>query len=90
MLRSEAKRWEEKCETQILSRHGFHLTCQQELNLEEVVSCERLDNGWCMEARVVWSRRKDSGETEAGFEFLDDEDFWGIATILSKTTENKR
>jgi hypothetical protein len=89
-LCSEAQRWEEAVETQLLSRHGFQLTCRHELNLEDAVICERLDNGWRAESRVVWIRRKESGETEAGFEFMKDENFWGIATSLPAPAERKR
>jgi hypothetical protein len=31
-----------------------------------------------MGARVAWARSKDSGETEAGVEFVSEEDFWGL------------
>ena len=89
-LRSESLQWEERVETQLLSRHGFQLTCSHELNVEDMLSCERLDIGWRTQARVVWVRRKESGTTEAGFEFLKDENFWGIANPPSAPGERKR
>ena len=89
-LCSDAQQWEETVDTQILSRHGFQLTCSHELNVEDMLTCVRLDNGWRTEARVAWARRKESGETEAGFEFVKDENFWGIATSLPMPVERKR
>ena len=89
-LRSEAQQWEERAETQLLSRHGFQLTCSHELSVEDVLTCERLDSGWRTQARVVWARAKESGGTEAGFEFLKDENFWGIATPATAPLERKR
>ena len=89
-LRSETQQWEERVETQLLSRHGFQLTCGHELNVEDVLICERLDVGWRTQVRVVWARRKETGATEAGFEFLKDENFWGIATAVPPAAERKR
>lgn len=89
-LRSETQQWEERVETQLLSRHGFQLTCGHELNVEDVLFCERLDVGWRTQVRVVWARRKETGATEAGFEFLKDENFWGIATAVPPAAERKR
>jgi hypothetical protein len=44
------------------------------------VTCIRLDTGRRVDARVVWARVKASGETEAGLQFLTDEDFWNLET----------
>lgn len=89
-LRSEEQQWEENGETQLLSRHGFQLITRRELNVEDRVVCVRLDNNWQAEARVVWVRRSESGETEAGFEFLTDENFWGISTWPVMPGERRR
>lgn len=89
-LRSEEPPWEENAETQLLSRHGFQLTTQRELNVEDRVVCTRLDNNWKAESRVVWVRRTESGKTEAGFEFLSDDNFWGISTWPVMQGERRR
>jgi hypothetical protein len=89
-LCSEAQQWEETVQTQLLSRHGFQLTCAHELSVEDLLTCERLDVGWRTQARVVWARHKESGATEAGFEFLKDENFWGITTPPTPPAERKR
>lgn len=80
VIRSEDsdKPWEEKAETRLLSMHGFSFVCWHELHSGDPLTCIRLDNGRRVEARVAWARSKDSGETEAGVEFLTDEDFWGL------------
>jgi PilZ domain-containing protein len=72
------KPWEEKTETLQLSVHGFSFLCRHELHSGDALTCVRLDNARRAEARVVWARCKDSGETEAGVEFVTDEDFWGM------------
>ena len=80
LVRSEdaEKPWEEKTETLQLSVHGFCFACRHELRSGDVLTCVRLDNGRRLEARVAWARSGDSGETEAGVEFVTDEDFWGM------------
>lgn len=74
------KPWEEKTETELLSRHGFQFTCRHELEIHQTLLCVRLDKGCQIEARVVWTRRKASGEITAGLEFLADENFWTLET----------
>jgi hypothetical protein len=80
LVRSEnpMKPWEEKTETRFLSLHGFHFECRHEVQAGGILTCVRLDNGRRVEARVVWARIKDSGATEAGLQFLTDEDFWNL------------
>jgi len=82
LLRSEApgNAWEEKTETNMLSRHGLKITTPKELKLNDILVCIRADNGWRAEARVVWTRRKASGENEGGLEFLSDDNFWGLGS----------
>jgi hypothetical protein len=72
------KPWEEKTETLQLSVHGFCFTCRHELHSGDALTCVRLDNGRRVEARVAWARSRDSGEIDAGVEFVTDEDFWGM------------
>lgn len=72
------KPWEEKTQTLQISAHGFSFLCRHELHDGDALTCVRLDNGRRVEARVVWARSRDSGETEAGLEFVTDEDFWGM------------
>jgi hypothetical protein len=85
LVRSEdpQKPWEEKAETRSLSMHGFSFVCRQELHSGDVLTCVRLDNGHRVSARVAWARSKDSGETEAGVEFVTDEDFWGMEASVA-------
>jgi hypothetical protein len=82
------KSWEEKTETRMLSRHGVQVVTRHEVNVNDVLICERVDNGWRVEARVVWTRRKPSGENEAGLEFLSDENFWGLGSSGVATARN--
>ena len=90
-LRSESaeRPWEEKTETKQLSRHGLQVILQQSLKINDVLICTRQDNGWRTEARVVWTRRKTSGETEAGLEFLSDENFWGLGSSGVASARNR-
>lgn len=76
---SPERPWEEKTETQMLSRHGMQVCCRSEIRPDDVLTCIRLDSGERTEARVAWTHRKASGEIEAGIEFPNDENFWGIA-----------
>lgn len=86
LVRSEdaQKPWEEKTETRLLSVHGFCFVCHHELRSGDTLTCVRLDNGRRVGARVVWARSKDSGETEAGVEFVTDEDFWGMDVSVAE------
>ncbi len=77
------KPWEEKTETRLLSVHGFCFLCRHELRRGDALTCVRLDNGRRVDARVAWSRGKDSGETEAGVEFVTEEDFWGMEASVT-------
>jgi hypothetical protein len=90
LVRSEAleKVWEEKTETKMLSRHGLQVSTRNEVKVNDVLTCVRLDNGWRTEARVVWARRKPSGESEIGLEFLSDENFWGLGSSGVATARN--
>lgn len=85
LIRSEdeQKPWEEKTETVLLSVHGFRFLCRHELHSGDILTCVRLDNGRRADARVAWTRCRDSGETEAGVEFVTDEDFWGMEASVA-------
>lgn len=80
LLRSEAPDhpWEEKTETLLLSRYGMQLNCRSEIHPAQILICIRLDTGSKAEVRVAWTRRTLSNEIEAGLEFSDDENFWGV------------
>jgi len=81
---NEQSPWEEKTETRQLSAHGFSFKCGHELHVGDMLTCIRLDNGRRVEARVVWARGNESGESEAGVEFVSDVDFWGMDVSASK------
>jgi hypothetical protein len=70
--------WEEKSETYMLSAHGFSFLCRHELSKDQALTCVRLDTGRRQNVRVVWVRARQSGESEAGLEFLTLDDFWGF------------
>lgn len=76
--------WEEKTETRQLSAHGFSFACGHELRVGDLLTCIRLDNGRRAGARVAWARVGESGETEAGVEFVSDIDFWGVDVAAAK------
>jgi len=75
---NDQKPWEEKTETLQLSVHGFSFVCHHELHAGDALVCIRLDSGRRVSARVAWARSKDSGKSEAGVEFIADEDYWGL------------
>ena len=81
LLRSEVpgQPWEEKTETQILSRYGAQVCCQVEVHSGDALTCIRLDNGRRAESRVTWTHRKATGELEFGVEFASEDNFWGLA-----------
>jgi hypothetical protein len=78
-LNSRERTWEEQTQTVMLSRHGLQVACRHPLDVNQVLTCVRLDNGWRTEARVVWTRPQAVGENEAGLEFLSDENFWHLS-----------
>jgi hypothetical protein len=80
LLRSEipGRVWEVRTETQVVSRHGMRLTCNADIRPKDTLTCIRLDNGRRAEATVAWASRAESGVTEAGVEFVREENFWGI------------
>jgi hypothetical protein len=86
LLRHEGAQnpWEEKTQTRQLSVHGFSFACRHELRNGDMLTCVRLDTGRRVEARVVWARANESGETEAGVGFMTDIDFWGIEVNVGK------
>lgn len=81
LLRSDipGRAWEVRAETQVVSRHGMRFSCSADVREKDKLTCIRLDNGRSAEANVAWARRTDSGVTEAGLEFVREENFWGIA-----------
>lgn len=90
LLRCEAaeKPWEEKVETTTLSRHGLQVICGHEPKVNDVLTCVRLDNEWRTQVRVAWVRRRESGESDAGLEFMTDENFWGLGSGGVATARN--
>ena len=74
--------WEEKTETIQLSVHGFSFLCHHELRVNDALACTRLDNGRRAAGRVAWARSSASGGTEAGVEFMVQEDFWGMEAAV--------
>lgn len=81
LLRSDmpGRVWEARTETQVVSRHGMRVTCNADIRAKDTLTCIRLDNGRRAEATVAWARRTESGATEAGVEFVREENFWGLA-----------
>jgi len=81
LLRSDipGRVWEVRAQTQVVSRHGMRVICRAEVRAKDTLTCIRLDNGRRAEATVAWTNRNDSGECQAGLEFVRDENFWGLA-----------
>jgi PilZ domain len=79
-VRSEksGQRWEEKTETQAISRYGASLKCQRYLEIGESIRVERLENGRKADARVAWHLRKQDGQPKVGIEFLNCDNFWEL------------
>lgn len=80
LVRCEAPEgpWEEKTETLVLSTHGFSFLCRHQVSKDQVLTCVRLDTGRRLDARVAWVHSQQSGENEAGLEFVSHADFWGF------------
>jgi hypothetical protein len=85
LLRSDmpGRVWEVRTETEVVSRHGMRFTCHADIRAKDTLTCIRLDNGRRAEAIVAWARIGDSGITEAGVEFVREENFWGLAWASS-------
>jgi hypothetical protein len=81
LLRSDlpGRVWEVRAETQIISRHGMRVACNEDIRPKDTLTCIRLDNGRRAEATVAWTIRTDSGDLEAGLEFVREENFWELA-----------
>jgi hypothetical protein len=79
-VRSEisGQRWEEKTETQVISRYGALVRCRHYLEVGENIGVVRLESGRRADARVAWYERKQDGEPRAGIEFSDCENFWEL------------
>ena len=77
-VRSEksGQRWEEKTQTQVISRYGAIVKCQHYLETGESIGVVRLDNGRRADARIAWFGRKQDGEPRVGIEFLACDNFW--------------
>jgi hypothetical protein len=75
--------WEEKTETEFLSRHGAQILCRHEVKMGDVLTCVRLDSGVRAESRVVWTRPRPSGEMEVGIEFSSDMNYWNFGSSKS-------
>jgi hypothetical protein len=71
-------RWEEKTETQVISRYGASVKCQHYLEIGESIRVVRLDNGRKADARVVWHVRKQDEHPKVGVEFLNCDNFWEL------------
>jgi hypothetical protein len=82
-LNAREQAWQEQTQTSMLSRHGLQVACRHPLNVNQVLTCVRLDNGWRTEARVVWTRVQDAGEQEVGLEFLNEENFWDLTQMAT-------
>jgi hypothetical protein len=85
LLRCETpgKAWEEKTETQVVSRYGAQLTCKHAVSGGDTLTCVRLDTGARTETRVVWARQQISGEMDLGIEFSKDTNFWELRSLGS-------
>jgi PilZ domain len=79
-VRSEksGQRWEEKTETQVISRYGALVKCQHYLEIGESIRVVRLDSGRKADAHVVWHMRKQEGQPKVGIEFLNCDNFWEL------------
>jgi hypothetical protein len=80
VLRSDipGRLWEIRTDTHVVSRHGMRLTCSADIQPKDRLTCIRLDTGRRAEAIVAWTRRTDGDSTEAGVEFVNEENFWDI------------
>ena len=79
-VRSEksGQRWEERTQTQVISRYGAIVKCQHYLETGESIGVLRLDNGRTADARVAWYGRNQYGESRVGIEFLNCDNFWEL------------
>jgi hypothetical protein len=79
-VRSEKsrQRWEEKTETEVISRYGALVKCQHYVETGESLRVVRLENGRKANTHVVWHMRKQDGQAKAGIEFLNCDNFWEL------------
>ncbi len=70
--------WEEKTETQLITRYGALVKCQHPVEINERLSVVRMDNGQQAYARVAWCERKRRDQPDVGIEFLDCDNFWEL------------
>jgi len=79
-VRSEksGQRWEERTQTQVISRYGAIVKCDHYLETGESIGVLRLDNGRKADARVAWCGRNQYGEPRVGIEFLNCDNFWDL------------
>ncbi len=76
--KGSTKQWEEETETRLISRHGAFVEFQHPVEINERLRVVRMDYGREAQARVAWYRRKRRGQSEAGLEFTDCENFWEV------------
>ncbi len=80
LLRSEkpGRLWQEKTQTQMLSRRGAMVECAHAVEEGEILHVTRLDAGRQARARVVWRWRKGASGSVIGLEFADADNFWDL------------
>ena len=71
-------RWEEKTETQSISRYGALVKSQHYLEVDENLVVARLDTGRRVDARVAWHGQKKDRHSEVGIEFPNCDNFWEL------------
>ena len=76
--KGSTKQWEEETETRLISRHGAFVGFQHPVQIGESLHVVHMENGREAQARVAWYRRKRRGQSEAGLEFTDCENFWEV------------
>lgn len=82
LVRSElqGEAWHENAVTKTISRHGLQVSLRNPVSENDVLTCIRGDNGWVAKVRVVWTRRKNSDESDVGLELLTEDNFWEMET----------
>jgi hypothetical protein len=71
--------WQEESSTCLISRFGAMVECKNLVRPDDWLYIERLDTGSRARARMAWRTPGKSGSFCVGLEFLDSQNFWGLA-----------
>jgi len=80
LLRCETpgRPWEERLQTQLISRFGAMFECEHFIRSEDWLCVQRLDTGTLARARMAWRAPAKAGHFSVALEFVDADNFWDL------------